>query len=80
MTLNPIVRVRRRVIAEIILGGGEPDVWQWRHAGLEPDGKYNAPASPSLGAADLAGPPTAASPDGSAPRGKARKRARYPSF
>ncbi len=80
MAMHPIVRVRRRVLAEILVAGGKPEPWQWRHAGLEPDGKHDAPAAPSLGAADLDGPPAAASPDGSAPREKARKRARYPSF
>ncbi len=80
MAIHPILRVRRRVIAEIILGGGEPEPWQWRHAGLEPDGQYSAPAAPSLGAADLSGPPIGASPGGFAPREKAEKRVRHPAF
>ena len=80
MAIHPIYRVRRRAIAEIILGGGAPEPWQWRRAGLEPSGQISAPPSASLGAGDLDGPPAGASPGGSAPRGKARKRERHPAF
>ncbi len=80
MTAEPLYRVRRRVLAETILAGGQVQPWQWRRAGLEPDGKHDAPASPSLGPADLDGPPSGRSGCASAPREKARKRARYPSF
>ncbi len=80
MALHPILRVRRRVLAEIIRGGGQVADWQWRRAGLEPDGQHSAPPAASLGPADLDGPPAAASPGGSAPREKAKKRVRHPAF
>lgn len=75
-----VIRVRRRVIAEIILAGGTVEPWQWRHAGLEPSGQVIASPTAPLGAGDLVGPPAGASPDGSAPREKAIQKVRHPAF
>jgi len=36
MPVHPIYRVRRRVMAEILLAGGEPRPDQYRRAALEP--------------------------------------------
>ncbi len=80
MALDPLLRCRRRVIAEIILGGGQVADWQWRSAGLEPSGQVTATPAAPLGAGDLVGPPRGAAPDGSAPLEKAIRLKPGPAF
>ena len=36
MTVHPIYQCRRVVLAHILIQGGEPEPWAWRHAALEP--------------------------------------------
>jgi len=43
MTLDPIFRVRRLVLASIIQAGGEPRPDQYRRAALEPFDDYVTP-------------------------------------
>ena len=80
MSTDPILRVRRRVIAEIIRGGGLVEPWQWLHAGLEPNGKHIAPPAAPLGRSGRAGPPSDRGGCAFAPRGTARKDGRHPPF
>jgi len=43
MPIDPIFRVRRKVLAAILMGGGEPRPDQYRRAALEPFDQYVTP-------------------------------------
>jgi len=80
MAVHPIFRVRRRVLAEILVGGGTVEAWRYRAAALEPFEDYADLAALLLPGPSQPGTPAGASPSGSAPPEKTNKKERHPAF
>ena len=74
MAVHPIYRVRRRVLAQILIAGGEPRPDQWRRAALEPFDEYGTPWGDETDQRKQWGPSAGASPEGSALPEKAKSR------